>query len=421
MRELLLLVILTRAIVPGFAADTPRDYAAHEWGTFTSVQGGDGVLVPWHASQIGDLPAFVYNWNKPGLNRQPTPILFGGKGGLTTLQRMETPVIYFYTDAEVTVEVEARFPKGFITEWFPQATQIGPALIPTNLASAATATATEDSLIHWREVRVLPLRLNREAANRIPEDPGKTHYLSARETESAFVRVNNLSPTNHAEEFEKFLFYRGSGNFSTPLVVTTSDDGTVTVENTGATPLAHLFLLQVHEGRSAWAKMETLGPRAKQVWQKLNSAPAAKRLAPEEFKAQVGSAMIAALVGAGLYPAEAKAMVKTWSTAWFSEAGTRVLYLLPRGWTDEILPLKLDPQPRELIRVMVGRAEIITPQAQKELADQIARANTGDAAAKEWLGTYAKTFGRFAPPASQLANQYLSRQANKPFATAARN
>ena len=33
---------------------------------------------------------------------------------------METPVIYFYSDREQTVNVRVRFPHGLITEWYPQ-------------------------------------------------------------------------------------------------------------------------------------------------------------------------------------------------------------------------------------------------------------------------------------------------------------
>src|SRR5689334_7644187 len=65
----------------------------HEWGTFTSFQGGDGVLQPWRPLVTSQLPSFVYNWNRPGLNRQPAGALaaqFGLKSVVTSLQRMET-------------------------------------------------------------------------------------------------------------------------------------------------------------------------------------------------------------------------------------------------------------------------------------------------------------------------------------------
>ena len=73
-------------------------YVAHEWGTFTSVQGGDGVLLSWRPLESSRLPGFVYDWNKPGLGRQSWAAMTFTKQSLVTLQRMETPVIYFYSD-----------------------------------------------------------------------------------------------------------------------------------------------------------------------------------------------------------------------------------------------------------------------------------------------------------------------------------
>src|SRR5438045_1556127 len=113
------------------SASIHSNFVVHEWGTFTSVQGGDGVPLRWQASQIGDLPRFVHDWFHPGLERQGAPELFFGKGGLSGLQRMETPVIYFYSDTEITADLEVRFPNGLITEWYPQAGQIGPSSLKT--------------------------------------------------------------------------------------------------------------------------------------------------------------------------------------------------------------------------------------------------------------------------------------------------
>ena len=63
----------------------------------------------------------------------------------------------------------------------------------------------------------------------------------------------------------------------------------------------------------------------------------------------------------GLFLKEAKSMVATWEKFWLTESGTRILYILPRQWTDKTLPLKVEPKPDHLERVMVGRAELMTP------------------------------------------------------------
>ena len=55
---------------------------------------------------------------------------------------------------------------------------------------------------------------------------------------------------------------------------------------------------------------------------------------------------------------------------------------LPRAWTDRTLPLKLNPAPRELVRVMVGRAEVLTPALQHRLSNALAKASGGDTEAR---------------------------------------
>jgi len=118
--------------------DAIENYVVHEWGTFTSVQGADGVLLPWNPLETTQLPRFVHDWNKPGLGRRPAGALnHETKSLFVTLQRMETPVIYFYSDHEHTVDVTVRFPQGLITEWYPQAHDIGPSVFsPNKLATA---------------------------------------------------------------------------------------------------------------------------------------------------------------------------------------------------------------------------------------------------------------------------------------------
>ena len=90
----------------------------HEWGTFTSIAGKDGLALDWRPlAATNDLPGFVHDMAAPTIAsgfRHDCP-----KCDLTGKIRMETPVIYFYTDRETDVTVRVDFPKGTITEWYP--------------------------------------------------------------------------------------------------------------------------------------------------------------------------------------------------------------------------------------------------------------------------------------------------------------
>ena len=123
--------------------------------------------------------------------------------------------------------------------------------------------------------------------------------------------------------------------------------------------------------------------------------------------------MSEALEQEGLYRREAEAMVKTWRESWFEEDGLRVLYVLPRQWTDDTLPVTLEPRPRELVRVMVGRAEIIPPATDWELLRQIVRYSQPDAAGRQEAIAKVRQLGlgRFLQPAvAKVLGNYPSRE-----------
>ena len=72
-------------------------------------------------------------------------------------------------------------------------------------------------------------------------------------------------------------------------------------------------------------------------------------------------------------------MVNTWSDAWFGEEGTRLIYLVPRAKTDELLPLTINPKPTEVVRVLVGRHDFLTPEQEAIADQQLKRLNAAQA------------------------------------------
>src|SRR5262245_43620621 len=100
----------------------------HEWGTFTSVAGPDGQAAQWlPLAGPSDLPCFVeYFQNRLFKAVGPVASATGvqknvldyakARSSLLGPIRMETPVLYFYTDKPQKVDVRVAFPRGFITE-----------------------------------------------------------------------------------------------------------------------------------------------------------------------------------------------------------------------------------------------------------------------------------------------------------------
>jgi hypothetical protein len=307
-----------------------------------------------------------------------------------------------------------------ITEWYPQAAQIGPAMVqpsaavaklnelayeagakPTfNLASFWNSTATMESQATWSGVDVLPAKAAVTRAPSLLTDASGSHYFAARETDANLIQLPSLCATNSSPEFEKFIFYRGVGNFATPLVVKTVAGEQVTVVNTGIEPLRDLYVLRVEKGQAKFLPMPRLNPGAQQT---VEMSSQTGYLPIAEASSQLGKQLAESLSSQGLYAREAAAMVKTWKDSWFEETGLRVLYVLPRAWTDRTLPLELTPAPRELVRVMVGRAEVLSPELENRLGQNLAKAQFGDSAARSEIEAEFRGLGRFAEPAMTLA------------------
>ena len=248
---------------------------------------------------------------------------------------METPVLYFYSPSDVDVRVKVSFDQGVMSEWYPRATVS--ALDLTRPLRTTTGT------IEWPAVRVRP-----RADAAYPSDGSKSHYYAAREVDAAPVQIGT--------QYEKFLFYRGVGDFQPPIGATIDRTGDVTV--TGTAGMARLVLFANRGGRVGYEVASGAG------------APITlARPALTGSVDDLGADLEAMLVGEGLYPREARAMVETWRDSWF-EDGLRIFYLIAEEAIDRRLPLSISPMPADVARVFVGRLELIT----SEMKDDVERA-----------------------------------------------
>ncbi len=344
------------------APQSDEEFVAHEWGTFTSVQGADGVQMIWNPFIRTDLPGFVYSRGRAA-NYGWRLSDYEVKGDMTTIVRMETPVIYFYSGEPRTVDATVKFPQGRITEWYPQATALGPSIA----VNAADKAFTPQSLIEWKGVTILARDTKEISAEQLIREKGDNHYYEARVTDANLLRMN--SPKGKGTEYERDLFYRGAGNFQAPLRLTLLPGDTLRLLTTNVEPVSDLFVLTIRNGMARYQYVDHVtASEAREV--QLNE----KAFAPlSDVREQIMREMAAALVKQGLYEREATAMVNTWKDQWFAEDGVRALYILPRAWTDRALPLTINPAPKQVARVMVGRAELITPAMELTLSTQVTR------------------------------------------------
>lgn len=361
--------VARQADAAGEKAATPDNrLVVHEWGTFTSIAGKDGVAVDWRPlNGSSDLPGFVYDASRlatgKGLRSGQRCI----KCNMEALVRMETPVIYFYADRDTTVSVSVEFSQGKITEWYPQARLV---YVPT------PQDRRNPSTLDWGRITVMP-----GAAERFPVEAKPSHYYPARETDAAPLRVCGAK----GEQREKFLFYRGVGTFVPPLEAKIAGEKVV-VKTTGRESIEQLILLENRGGKISY-----------QVRDSLAGEVALDRPLPDQTVDSLQRDLLRILVKQGLYEKEARAMIKTWSHSWFEE-GMRVFYIMPRRVTDSILSLAIEPRPSELTRVLVGRVEIITPQMEAEIEQALAGLGDSSRSLQDVAAAIMHKHGRFAEP-----------------------
>jgi hypothetical protein len=314
-------------------------FTAHEWGTFTSIAGNDGQMVKWQP-QTGstDLPQFVEHLEGADF-----------KGGLRGTVRMETPVLYFYSERPTSVSVHVAFKNGLITEWYPRVSKATPRGDLRNVSLNDERTRGE---VWWKSVQLEP-----SAVPDYPTDHVQTHYYAARETSSTPLRIS----TNIQTQNEKFLFYRGVADFHLPLSVTANPDGSLLVRNDGTAPIPNMI---VFERRGEKVGYQISGPLQTET-----------TLAPLELTRSIDtlrSDLEDMLVDQGLFRDEAQAMVETWHDSWFQE-GIRLFYIVPESFVNSVLPLNIAPAPQQLTRVFVGRVEVVTPKTEREIERAVAQ------------------------------------------------
>ncbi len=117
-----------------------------------------------------------------------------------------------------------------------------------------------------------------------------------------------------------------------------------------------------------------------------------------EFTEVIADDLAARLKESGLYAKEARAMVNTWKTSYFQNDGIRVLFVLPQSWTDAFIPMRIVPKPRELVRVMVGRLELLSPEREQRAEDAVRDLASADPVRRREAFAFLRDQGRYVEP-----------------------
>jgi hypothetical protein len=373
--------LLLAASAAGLAAQTiqpPTDMVVHEWGTFLAMSGSDGVALDGMYHEEHALPAFVHARSRDQLRLNSVVI----KG--------ETPVIYFYTDQAQKVRVDVRFPRGLWTQWYPQAQIVGP-----QFSQAKSPVALRDGRIRWC-AEVIPA-VRGGGGPELPKTATDALWNFARDVDAAYVRTTDSASTKDPKpkEFERFLFYRGLGEATLPLRFAADEGGTLEAKSDETHGVRHVFIIRVENGKGVYAYRPALEPGGRAT-ALIPSMAGARPL--DEFTRALADDLSARLVESGLFPKEARAMVNTWRTSYFHTEGVRALFVMPQKWTDAFIPLEITPKPKDVVRVMVGRIELLTPEREQLAAKAVRDLASPETSTRNRAFAYLREQGRYVEP-----------------------
>ena len=317
-----------------------KDLVVHEWGTFLAMGGSDGVALDGMYHEEHGLPPFVHARGRDQLRVY------------SALSKGETPVIYFYTSKEQNVRVEVKFPQGIWTQWYPSAAGVYP-----KFGAMPTADTLRDGRIVWH-ASIIPA--TKEPAPTLPSTSADALWNFARQVDSAYVRAYNpMKSGPEAIETERYLFYRGLGTAPLPVRLSYDSGGTIASKGSG---VRHVFVIRVEGGKAAYTYRPGL-EAGEEVAGAIPSMEGARPVGP--VADALADDLEARLVASGLYAKEARAMVNTWRSSYFGTEGIRALFVLPQAWTDGFIPMAITPRPETLVRVMVGRLELLSPERER--------------------------------------------------------
>ena len=314
-------------------------YQLHEWGTFTTVAGSDGTLLPGLEREEETLPAFAHahigfeNGQAPDpaeltriYQKHGTlgiPSSFKGLGerplaGVTV--KMETPVIYFHSNeiAPIRAKVKVGFNGGTISQWYPQRSggeklpEPPPSPDPVKKPTPISAWTLDfnkpyQGAIEW-DIDILTPDQTRDAILFKPGD--NVGWLRARQPVTNAVRTTS-------GEMEGYLFYRGVGRFDPGLKTTVSADETLHLENLTGGNIPYLIAFETIDGQIRWTEktggLETGGA--------ISIAESDLKTMPAGITEPLYRAMKTGLAKCGLTDLEARSMVETWWKSYFEAPG----------------------------------------------------------------------------------------------------
>jgi hypothetical protein len=342
------------------------DLVVHEWGVFTVLNDAKYANAN-RKEEWGSLPTFFYRqFPKERLRWMPSA--------------WDKPLIYFYAKSEsMHLRVKVTFTEGAPVVWWPAAAEPvdnwpGPQIKDkTRPFRSLTWEAwlgdkgppqPKDAKNQWLKLEDFPL-------------PEGSWLQQARLPGASRVTVVGSDPdqprrgprTQDRLETERFIYYDGLVPAPDYLHCEKVDDTSVTLRNLAKFEISRLVVVDRRvQGQIRFAVFDDPQPAlAAGTTRKVQTQVIAAADWPAIGKKQVRQA----LLGAGLFEAEADSLLTIWNDRFFLADGITAFHLLPVSEYDRMLPLEITPAPAaKPVRVAIALYPHI--EVEPALAERIA-------------------------------------------------
>jgi hypothetical protein len=324
------------------------DLRVHEWGVFTvypdAKYANIGMKSEWES-----LPKFFYRqFPEQRLRWQPAT--------------WRKPIVYFYSKPHcLRVDVTVTFKKGVPVVWWPCCEK------PVDNGGRAPSKKPLFRSLTWSGwlgkstpnqagSNLTPNRPNWQAASEYPM-PKDCWLTQARLKDATPITVKGTIVKRSApwmseqRETERFIFYDGLAPVPAGLLCTAVEAKSVTLKNGAAFVMQSVFVIDRRKAMGKkgvrFGQLNKLGPGAA-------SQVALAEVPEAEWPGRARKSVLGALMAAGLFEAEAEALLKIWDKGFFESGGVTAFYVLPRSEYDRMIAIDIRPKPSELVRVGVA-------------------------------------------------------------------
>jgi hypothetical protein len=359
------------------APDAPpaaKGLVVHEWGVFRVHEDVELANADMRAIWE-DLPPFVYGQ----VSGRDLPKHW------QNIEPVDKPVLFFYANDPVTVNLRIDFPTGTPAVWWPGTQKPG----IHNGALIGGQPNKPFKALEWSLLVKEPPKVKNDQ-NSTLKQVGDNHWVKTLRDVGAEDIYALVGERGFGAEREKFVYYDGLLPRGKWVKVRVEKEDIGLLNQVDFAVLDVTVVDRRIPGKTRVARLEKLDGKAE-----------SKKLDFEDVEekswTEAGTkALLKQLKDAGLLEKEAASLVELWKQELFATEGVAVFYRLPQEEYDRLLPLTMTPRAEKIVRVGLVMHPHCEPDLGPKVAELVKQLNADDFAAREEAQKRLEKLGRAA-------------------------